>query len=70
MAKFIKANKEKKEGKELYAILENSDFGKEEYGIGAKKEDTYLIEKINEAIEELKKDGTYKKIYDKWFGAE
>ena len=70
LARFIKANKEKKEGKELYTILENSDFGKEEYGIGAKKEDTYLIEKINEAIEELKKDGTYKKIYDKWFGAE
>ena len=70
LARFIKANKEKKEGKELYVILEGSDFGKEEYGIGAKKEDTYLMEKINETLEELKKDGTYKKIYDKWFGAE
>ena len=29
-----------------------------------------LLSFINETIEELKKDGTYKKIYDKWFGAE
>ena len=70
LARFIKANKEKNAGKELYIVLESDDFGKEEYGIGAKKEDTVLIEKINEALEELKKDGTYKKISDKWFGAE
>lgn len=70
LARFIKTNKEKNAGKELYIVLESSDFGKEEYGIGAKKDNTFLIEKVNKALEELKNDGTYKKIHDKWFGAE
>ena len=62
-------NKEKKEGKDLYVVLDSSNFGKEEYGIGAKSSDTFLISKINEALKELKEDGTYNKIHDKWFGA-
>lgn len=70
LARFIKTNKEKSAGKELYIVLNSGDFGKEEYGIGAKKDDTFLIEKVNEALEELKNDGTYKKIHDKWFGTE
>ena len=69
LARFIKTNKEKKEGKDLYVILNSDNFGKEEYGIGAKSDNTFLISKINEALAELKKDGTYKKIHDKWFGS-
>lgn len=35
-----------------------------------RKSDTELRDKANKALEELKKDGTYQKIYEKWFGAQ
>ncbi len=66
MARYIKKTKEAQAKKELYAIL-TEDLGKENYGIGARKTDTLLVEKINAALEELKKDGTFDKIYQKWF---
>lgn len=50
-----------------YVILEE-DFGSEEYGIGARKEDTALVDAINKAIETLKADGTAAQISEKWFG--
>ena len=28
------------------------------------------LEKVNKAIKELKEDGTYAKLYQKWFGVE
>ncbi len=65
-AKYIKNIKEKKVGKVLYYIL-NENFGKENMGIAAKKGNDKLIEIIDKTIEEFKNDGTYKKIYDKWF---
>lgn len=40
----------------------------EEYGIAIAKKNTELTEKINQALEELKKNGEYEKIYMKWFG--
>ena len=40
----------------------------EEYGIATSKKSTELVEKINKALEELKKEGEYEKIYVKWFG--
>ena len=36
--------------------------------LGVKKGDTELQQAINKALKELKEDGTYQKIYDKWFG--
>jgi len=42
-------------------------FTTEYYGIAFRKEDTELKEKINEALAELKQDGTYDEIYAKWF---
>jgi len=39
----------------------------EQYGIAFRKADTKLMEKINEALIELKQEGTYDKIYAKWF---
>lgn len=45
----------------------NDNYGEEEYGIAAKKGNIKLVEAINKAIEELKADGTYQKIYSKWF---
>ena len=66
LAKYTKKTKETQAKKELYSIL-SDNYGEEEYGIAAKKGNTKLIEAINKAIEELKADGTYQKIYSKWF---
>ncbi|MGL5042922.1 MAG: amino acid ABC transporter substrate-binding protein [Culicoidibacterales bacterium] len=46
----------------------NESFAKEDMGIGARKDDDALIAKIDSAIEQLRTDGTYDKIYQKWFG--
>lgn len=40
----------------------------EDYGIAVAKKNTELAEKINKAIDELKKNGEFDKIYQKWFG--
>lgn len=36
--------------------------------LGVKKGNKELQQAINKALKELKEDGTYQKIYDKWFG--
>ena len=51
------------EGKE-YKVLDE-DFGDEEYGIGARKEDAALVEAINSALTELKANGKGKEISEK-----
>lgn len=43
------------------------DDGKEEYAIAIRKKDKALLDKINEALDTLKTNGTYKKLYDKYF---
>lgn len=40
----------------------------EEYGIAFAKNNTDTQKKINAALAELKKNGEYEKIYEKWFG--
>ncbi|SDE91629.1 basic amino acid ABC transporter substrate-binding protein [Sporomusa acidovorans] len=40
----------------------------EEYGIAVAKKNTELANKINKALDELKQNGEYAKIYEKWFG--
>jgi glutamine transport system substrate-binding protein len=40
----------------------------EEYGIAVAKKNTELAGKIDKALDELKKNGEYEKIYVKWFG--
>ncbi len=40
----------------------------EKYGIGVKKGNSQLLKAINKALAEIKKDGTYDRIYEKWFG--
>jgi ABC-type amino acid transport substrate-binding protein len=37
-------------------------------GINTRKEDTDLLAEINKHIEAMQKDGTFKKLDDKWFG--
>jgi polar amino acid transport system substrate-binding protein len=39
----------------------------EEYGIAVGQGDTELLEEINEALKEVEEDGTYTKIFKKWF---
>jgi ABC-type amino acid transport substrate-binding protein len=39
----------------------------EQYGI-AFPQNSDLVEPVNKALEEIKKDGTYSRIYEKWFG--
>jgi polar amino acid transport system substrate-binding protein len=42
----------------------------EKYGIAVRKDSTDLLEAINKALREMKADGTYQQIYEKWFGTE
>jgi polar amino acid transport system substrate-binding protein len=40
----------------------------EQYGFGVSKDNPELTAAINKALSELKADGTYNEIYQKWFG--
>ena len=42
----------------------------ETYGIAVAQGETELLEEINKGLEEVLGDGTYKKIYEKWFKLE
>jgi len=42
----------------------------EEYGFNVAKSNTGLLDAINAALVEAKADGTYDKIYNKWFGTD
>jgi ABC-type amino acid transport substrate-binding protein len=42
----------------------------ETYGIAVAQGDTELLDEINKALEEVEKEGAYKKIYEKWFHLE
>ena len=59
---FVKANKGLK-------ILE-TEYVTEDYAIAISKDNKELLEKINKALEELKKDGTIDKIVAKYIPAE
>ena len=52
---------------ELYKVA-TDDFGKEEYGIGFRKDDTEFVGAVDKALEEMIADGTAKTISEKWFG--
>ena len=41
----------------------------EDYGIAVAQGNEELLEEINKGLEEVEEDGTYKKIYEKWFHA-
>lgn len=52
---------------EKNAKLVGDVMNAEEYGMAVTKKNTELIEKVNKALDELKKNGEYEKIYVKWF---
>jgi polar amino acid transport system substrate-binding protein len=54
-------------GEKKYKIVDG-DFGDEEYGVGLRKGDNTLLEKLNKALDEMKSDGTAEAISVKWFG--
>jgi len=51
---------------EDYTVLKDS-FKDEFYGIGMRKEDTTFISAVNNALEEISKDGSAELISQKWF---
>lgn len=54
---------------DTYRVLDQN-FGKEDFAVGFAKNNTELADKVNKALDELRKDGTLKKISEKWFGAD
>lgn len=54
-------------GAEKFKIVDG-DFGDEEYGVGVRKGDTTLLENLNQALDEMKEDGSAADISEKWFG--
>ena len=57
----------KLKGEDKFKVL-TEDFGSEEYGVGIRKGDAETVEAINNAFEEMKKDGKMAEISQKWFG--
>ena len=47
----------------------NQVFDAENYGMGVKKGNKALLEKLNKGMEIIRANGEYDKIYQKWFGA-
>lgn len=51
-----------------FKLLEDASFEPEFYGFVVKKGNTELQGKIDTGLKAIKADGTYDKIYSKWFG--
>ena len=50
-----------------YNII-NAGFEGDSFAVGARKEDKTLVNKVNEALKELYKEGKFQEISNKWFG--
>ena len=50
-----------------YNII-NAGFEGDSFAVGARKADTTLVKKVNEAFKELYKEGKFQEISNKWFG--
>ena len=50
-----------------FVILDES-LSEEEYGVGFKKGNEELRDKVQGALEEMAADGTLKRISEEWFG--
>lgn len=55
-----------KKDKNKFKVL-SEDLGKESYSVGLRK-NSPLLSPLNKTLEEMKRDGTTKKISEKWFG--
>ena len=52
-----------------FKTVSDKEFVPEQYGIAVKKGNAELLGKLNEGLKGIKADGTYDKIYAKYFGA-
>lgn len=59
-----------KNGGSEYARLAGETLNAEEYGIAVSKKKPEMEKAVNQALDALKKNGTYAKLYEKWFGKE
>lgn len=51
-----------------FKTLSDTKFNKEHYGIAVKKGRADLLKKVNDGLAAIKKDGTYERIYNTYFG--
>lgn len=58
-----------KNGGSEYAKLVGEPLTAEDYGIVISKKNPELAKNVDKALDALKKDGTYDKLYEKWFGS-
>ncbi len=54
-----------KEG--TFRVLDES-LAPEQYGVGVRKEDEELLNRLQEALDQMNEDGTAAEISEKWFG--
>jgi len=52
-----------------FKTVSDSSFAAEQYGLAVKKGNAELLEKLNKGLADIKADGTYGKMYTKYFGA-
>lgn len=57
-------------GKDKVKMVGEVFAAEDQYGIGVKKGNTELLNKINSGLDKVKASGEYDKIYKKWFGEE
>lgn len=50
-----------------FTVTETFKTG-EQYGFAVRKEDSALLDALNKALDDIRADGTYDKIYSTWFG--
>ncbi|MGA8942249.1 MAG: basic amino acid ABC transporter substrate-binding protein [Thermoactinomyces sp.] len=55
-------------GNEKYKIIEDPSIPKEYYGIIVKKGNKELLNRLNAGLKKIRENGTYDKIYNKYFG--
>lgn len=58
----------KKLGDSKFKIVEDSSIPKEQYGLIVKKGNKEVLDKLNAGLKKVREDGTYDKIYEKYFG--
>jgi len=52
-----------------FKTISDASFAAEQYGLAVKKGNSELLDKLNKGLADIKSDGTYDKIYTKYFGA-
>jgi polar amino acid transport system substrate-binding protein len=52
-----------------FKTVKDSSFAPEQYGLAVRKGNAELVQKLNKGLADIKADGTYDKIYTKYFGA-